>query len=139
MPQQVIACLFFFLYSDLKPFIPGGKFGSPYLGKATAAAKSSATNSYQCVQYSHGSKQWYGCQRLGFLTCAQMSMHGTAHGGCTNTVKRVYTQSSRKSLATLGSQTCISTVPGVSDALLTEPHPAQTSPLSLVEAWGFNR
>ena len=52
-----------------------GKFGSSYLGK------SSATHSYQCVQYFHVSKQWYGCQCLGFLTCAQMSMHAIAHGG----------------------------------------------------------
>ena len=25
------------------------------------------------------SKQWYGCHCLGFLTCAQMLMHGTVH------------------------------------------------------------
>ena len=32
--------------------------------------KGSATHSYQCVQYFHVLKQWYGCQCLGFLTCA---------------------------------------------------------------------
>ena len=30
---------------------------------------------------------WYGCQRLGFLTCAQTLVHATAHGGCTDTVR----------------------------------------------------
>ena len=32
--------------------------------------KSSATHSYQCVQYFRVSKQWCVCQCLGFLTCA---------------------------------------------------------------------
>ena len=38
---------------------------------------------YQCVQYFRVSKQWYGCQCLGFLTRAQMLMHVIAHGDCT--------------------------------------------------------
>ena len=33
------------------------------------------------------SKQWYGCQCLGFLACAQMLMHAIAYGGCTDTVR----------------------------------------------------
>ena len=28
--------------------------------------------------------QWYGCQCLGFLTCAQMLIHATAYRGCTD-------------------------------------------------------
>ena len=32
-------------------------------------------------------RQWYGCQYLGFLMCAQMLMHAIAHEGCMNTVK----------------------------------------------------
>ena len=51
-----------------------------------SSPKSSTTHSYQCVQHFPVSKQWYGCQRLGFLTCAQTLMHAIAHGGCTNTV-----------------------------------------------------
>ena len=47
----------------------------------------SATHSYQCVQYFHVSKQLYDCQSVGFLTCAQMLMHGIACRGCTNTVR----------------------------------------------------
>ena len=49
--------------------------------------KSSATHSYQCVQYSRVFKQWYNCQCLGFLTYTQMLMHAIAHGGCTDTVR----------------------------------------------------
>ena len=49
--------------------------------------KSSATHSYQCVQYFSMSKQWYGCQCLGFLTCTQMLMQTIAHGGCTDTAR----------------------------------------------------
>ena len=37
--------------------------------------KSSTTLSYQWVQHFHVSKQGYGRQCLGFLTCAQMLMH----------------------------------------------------------------
>ena len=33
------------------------------------------------------SRQWYGCQCLGLLTCVQVSMHATAHRGCTDTVR----------------------------------------------------
>ena len=33
------------------------------------------------------SRQWYGSQRLGFLTCTQMLLHAIAHGGCTHTVR----------------------------------------------------
>ena len=49
--------------------------------------KSSATHSYQCVQYLCVSKQWYGCQCLGFLTCAQMLMHATPHRGYTDVIR----------------------------------------------------
>ena len=45
-----------------------------------SSPKSSATHSYLCVQHFPVSKQRYGCQRLGFVTCAQMLMHATAHG-----------------------------------------------------------
>ena len=65
--------------------VPCGKFGWPYLG--TAQHKSSATHFYLCVQYFPVSKQWYGCQCLRFLTCAQMLMRAIAHGGGTDTVR----------------------------------------------------
>ena len=48
--------------------------------------KSSATHCYQCVQCFPVSRQWYGCQCLGFLTCRQMLVHAIAHGDCTDTV-----------------------------------------------------
>ena len=48
---------------------------------------SSRKNS-ECVQYFPVSKDCgYGCQCLGFLTCAQILMHAFAHGGCTDTVR----------------------------------------------------
>ena len=42
------------------------------------SCKSSTTHSCQCVRCFPVSKQWYGCQCLGFLTCAQMLMCATA-------------------------------------------------------------
>ena len=47
----------------------------------------SATHFYQSVHYFRVSKQRYGCQCLGFLTCTQMSMPAIAHGGCTDNVR----------------------------------------------------
>ena len=47
-----------------------------------SSRKSSAARSYQRVWYFHVSKQWYGCQCLGFLTRTQMLLHAIAHGGC---------------------------------------------------------
>ena len=43
--------------------------------------KTSATHSYQCVQYLRVLKHWYGCQSLGFLTCPQMLLQAIAHRG----------------------------------------------------------
>ena len=53
--------------------VPCEKFRSHYLGIFV----------YFCV-----SKQWYGCQCLGFLTCAPMLMNAIAHGGYTDTVRK---------------------------------------------------
>ena len=54
-----------------------------------SSCKSSATHSYPRVQYFHMSRQCYGCQCWGLLTCARMLMraklHG--HGSCTDTVR----------------------------------------------------
>ena len=47
----------------------------------------SGTHSCQCVQYFHVSEQWYGRQRLGLLTGAQMLMHTIARRGCTDTIR----------------------------------------------------
>ena len=66
--------------------IPCGKFGWPYLGKATTAARAalpipnSACGIFVCPN------KRYGCQCLGSLTCAQMLVHAIAHEGCTDTV-----------------------------------------------------
>ena len=53
-----------------------------------SSRKSSATRSYQCVQYIRVSKQWCGCQRLGFVTCAKTLLRAIALGGCTGTVRQ---------------------------------------------------
>ena len=60
-----------------------GNFGSPY--KGYSSPKSSATHSYQCVQYFCVSRQWRSCHCRGFLTCTQMLMYAIAHGGCADT------------------------------------------------------
>ena len=57
------------------------------------------------------SKQWYGCQCLGFLTCAQMLMHVIARGGCTDSVKESALKITSRRKRTW---TCISIVPGFS-------------------------
>ena len=52
-----------------------------------SSRKSSATHSYQCVQYFRVSRQWYGCQCLGFLTCTQLLVRVIARWGGTGTVR----------------------------------------------------
>ena len=58
----------------------------PYLVRH-GSRKSSATHSYRCVQYFRVSKQWYGCQCLGFLMCAQLLMREIACNSSTDTVR----------------------------------------------------
>ena len=59
------------------------------LGRITwvrhSSHKSSATLSYQRVQYFCVSK--HGCHCLGFWTCEQILMHVIAHGGCADAVR----------------------------------------------------
>ena len=45
------------------------------------------TYSCQCGQYFPTSKQWYGCQCLGFLTCEKMLVRAIVHEGCTDAVR----------------------------------------------------
>ena len=52
-----------------------------------SSRKSSATQYCPHVLYFRVSKQWYSCQRLRFLTCAQMLVRVTAHRGCADTVR----------------------------------------------------
>ena len=42
---------------------------------------------YQCVQYFHVSKHWYGCQCVWLLTFAKMMMHAIAYWSCVNTIR----------------------------------------------------
>lgn len=65
---------------------------SPYLGRATAAARA-ALPSLQCVSYFHVSKQWYSCQRLGFLTCAHIFLCVQLAGELYEHCHRVCTES----------------------------------------------
>ena len=66
--------------TDINTFIlfPCGKFRSPYLGKATAAARA-ALPIPTTVLSIFLSNQWYGLQCMGLITFAQMLMHATAH------------------------------------------------------------
>ena len=73
----------------------------------TTTRNSSTTRSYQCV-----SRQWYCCQCLGFLTCAQTLMHATAYGGCMDTIRESALKAD--SLAALGTQIGISIPHGFS-------------------------
>ena len=81
-------CLLFLFFYDgeCTSLSFGGNSGRPNWARH-GSRKSSATHSYQCVQYFPVSRQWYGCQCLGFLTCTQMLMHAIAHRGCTDTVR----------------------------------------------------
>ena len=96
-------------------FIPCGKFGLPFLGKIMVATRA-ALPIPPSVWYFRMSKQCYGCQCLGFSTCAQMLRHVIAHGGCTDTVRQsaLKAESARKSLAAPGNWTFISIAPGFS-------------------------
>ena len=87
--------------------------------------KSSATHSCQCVQCLHVSKQWCDCQSFGFLTCAQIMMHMSAHGGCTDTVREsaLEADSGRKSHAAPGTRAHCSIGPRFSVYQLSYPHP----------------
>ena len=69
--------LSFFKFLILKTsLIPCRKFGSLYLGKATAASRAALI--IPASLCSTVSKQWNCCQRLGFLMCAL---------GCMNTIQ----------------------------------------------------
>ena len=118
--QNVVLLLFLF---PLDFIFPRGKFGSPHLIKHSSR-KSSATHSYQCVQYVPVSRQWCGCQCLGFfLTCTQMSIRAIAHG------YSVYGH--RKTHAAPGTRTRVSIAPGFSVGRCTNwaiPTPQQLVP-----------
>ena len=81
-----------------------------------SSRKSSAIHFYQCVQHFRVSKQWYGCQCLGLLTCAQMLLHVITHGGCTETVRESALQavSGRKMASRTGTRTRVSVACGFS-------------------------
>ena len=68
-------------------FISCGKFGSPYLGMATASARAAppVRNSAYAIFLCPNKR--FGCQCLGSFTCAKMLMHATAHESCTDTVR----------------------------------------------------
>ena len=60
--------------------------GSPYLGKATVAARTmlpSPTSVWSIFRCPVAQLQW-----LGLLECVLMLMNATAHRGCTNTVRK---------------------------------------------------
>ena len=108
----------------------------------TTTRNSSTTHSYQCV-----SRQWYCCQCLGFLTCAQTLMHATAYGGCMDTTRESALKAD--SLAALGTQIGISIPHGFSvrcPTNLATPAPMlvmrqsqrQNTPALTWKKWGHN-
>ena len=70
----------------------------------TGTCKNSITQTSRCVQHFCVSKQWYGCQCLGFLTSAQMLMHVIAHMGYMDILRECALKFTlgEKSLATKG-------------------------------------
>ena len=83
--------------------------------KGNSRSESSATHPYRSVLYFCVSKQWCGCQCLGFLVCPLMLMHTvTARRGCSDTggEPALKVDQGRKFFATPGKWTRVSTVPG---------------------------
>ena len=80
-----------------------------------SSCESSTTHSCQCVLSFHTSRQCYGCQCLGFLTCIQILMHAVAQAGSTDIIREC-TQNwpGKKSLAVPGTRTHVSIAPGFS-------------------------
>ena len=64
------------------PLLNGSQTSQSARGYTRTKVLPRSWEQYQCVQYFHVSKQWCGCQCLGFVMCAQMLMYVTAHGGC---------------------------------------------------------
>ena len=87
-------CLFTFLYHSYSFkyfnfyfFVPCGKFGSPYLGKAQQPQEQlypflSVCAVFSCVQ----TMVWLPVFGI-FNVCAQMMMHTIAHGGWTDSIR----------------------------------------------------
>ena len=139
----------FFLLFFNTPLFPCGKSGPPYLGKATVAARAALlipSNTCSISVYFCVSKQWWGCQCLGFLTCAQMLMHAIAHRGCANTALKADSDWEKNPLVAPGNQTHNSIAPNVlawhssqHGAASTEPKPEMRMRPSLFlqrEAYG---
>ena len=78
-----------------------------------SSRKSSATHFYRCVQYFRVSRQWYGCQLLGFLTCAQM-LTAISDVDCTDTVRESAVQVEENLLAAPGTRTPFSIASDIS-------------------------
>ena len=64
------AVFFLFLVFSISLSLVGNSGRLTWVGHSSR--KSSATHFYQCVEYFRVSKQYYGCQCLEFLTCAQI-------------------------------------------------------------------
>ena len=86
--QQPIS-LAFERYLLSTSFIPCGKLGSHYPGKATAAARAALPiPNGACCMYFNVSKKRYGCQCLKSLTCTRMLMNVIAHASFMDTVRQ---------------------------------------------------
>ena len=76
-------------------------------------------------------RQWHGCQRLGYLTCAQMLMHAIAGRGCTKTTREsaVKADPGRKICCCTGERKPVSVGHGSTswEILLLNPFPAMMS------------
>ena len=67
-------------------FLAGNSGQLTWVRNSSHKSSASATHACQCVQYFRVQTMVW-CRCLGLLTCAQMSMHAIAHGGCTDTVR----------------------------------------------------
>ena len=67
-------------------FIHWGKFGSHYMGKVTAAARAALPSPISMCSISVCPTNGTAASVLGIVTCGQMFIHATVHGGCTDTI-----------------------------------------------------
>ena len=86
------------------------------MGKATAATRSALPIPASVCRIFVGPNNGMAPNVWDFFMYAQMLMHVTAHGGCTNTITKSHWKQTlgEKFLASLGNWTCIGIVPGFS-------------------------
>ena len=69
---HALGCLLVFCFVFSASLSLAGNMGLPHLCKVQQLQEQNYTHSHLCVQHFCVSKQWYGCQCLGFLTCTDV-------------------------------------------------------------------